>query len=73
MDGLATGYRVDGNQRIAAPLGMAPEALDGAGSLYTTVGDLARFDQALRSETILSRRMQNEMFTRLPGDHAYGW
>jgi CubicO group peptidase (beta-lactamase class C family) len=73
VDGLATGYRKDDGVRIVAPLGVAPEILDGAGSLYTTVGDLARFDQALSSEKILSRRMQEEMFTRLPGDRAYGW
>jgi CubicO group peptidase (beta-lactamase class C family) len=73
VDGLATAYRKDDGVRVVAPLDVAPEALDGAGSLYTTAGDLARFDQALRSEKILSRRMQDEMLTRLPGDHAYGW
>jgi CubicO group peptidase (beta-lactamase class C family) len=72
-DGLATGYREDDGVRVVAPLGVAPEVLDGAGSLYTTVGDLALFDQALRSEKILSRRMQEEMLTRLSGDRAYGW
>jgi D-alanyl-D-alanine carboxypeptidase len=73
VDGLATGHRREDGLRIVAPLGVAPEALDGAGSLYSTVGDLARFDQALKSEKILSRRMQEEMLTRLPGDRAYGW
>jgi CubicO group peptidase (beta-lactamase class C family) len=73
VDGLAIGYRKEGGRRVVAPLDLPPEALDGAGSLYTTVGDLARFDQALRSEKILSRGMQEEMLTRLPSDRAYGW
>lgn len=37
------------------------------------MGDLVRFDEALRSENVLSRRMQEEMLTQLPGDREYGW
>lgn len=71
--GLAIGYReADGKSEIS-PLGVPPEVMEGAGSLYTTVRDLWRFDQALNQERILSRAMQDLMFTRQPSDRSYGW
>jgi CubicO group peptidase (beta-lactamase class C family) len=73
VPGLATGYRIEGGKSVISPLGIPPEVMDGAGSLYTTVGDLARFDQALRDEKILSRRMQELMLTRQEDDRALGW
>ena len=47
VEGLAMGHRTRDGRRGPAPLGVAPEALEGAGTLFTTTGDLARFDQAL--------------------------
>jgi CubicO group peptidase (beta-lactamase class C family) len=73
VDGLATGYRESDGKTIVAPLGVAPEVLEGAGSLYTTVRDLWRFDQALENEHILSRAMQDLMFARQNGDRSFGW
>jgi len=70
--GLAQGYRAAKGSEIS-PLGIAPEVMEGAGSLYTTVGDLALFDQALNDNRILSKRMQDLMFTQQAGDRALGW
>ena len=61
--GLALGYRVAAGKNEAAPLGIAPEVMEGAGSLYTTVGDLWRFDQALTAGRLLSQRSQDLMTT----------
>jgi len=73
VPGLAVGYRKAGGKAVVSPLGVPPEVLEGAGSLYTTAGDLARFDQALNEGRILSRRMQDLMLTRQVGDRALGW
>ena len=71
--GLALGYRLVDGKSQAAPLNIAPEVLEGAGSLYTTVGDLRRFDQALYAGKILSQRMQDQMITPQTGDRGFGW
>jgi len=71
--GLAIGYRVvDGHDEVS-PLGIAPEVMEGAGSLYTTVGDLRRFDQALSAGKILSTATQQLMVTPQSGDRGFGW
>jgi CubicO group peptidase (beta-lactamase class C family) len=71
--GLAIGYREAGGKSVISPLGVPPEVMEGAGSLYTTVRDLSRFDQALNQERILSRAMQNLMYTRQTSDRSFGW
>ena len=71
--GLALGYRVAAGKNEAAPLGIAPEVMEGAGSLYTTVGDLWRFDQALNAGRLLSQRSQDLMTTPQMDDRGFGW
>ena len=71
--GLAIGYRNTGGKSVISPLGVPPEVLDGAGSLYTTARDLGRFDQALNEERVLSRALQDLMVTPQVGDHGFGW
>lgn len=44
-----------------------------AGSLYSTVEDLALWDQALYSEKLLSASAKAIMFTPYKSDYAYGW
>jgi D-alanyl-D-alanine carboxypeptidase len=44
-----------------------------AGALYSSVEDLLRWDQALYTETLLSRRSRDEMFTPAIQDRGYGW
>lgn len=73
VDGLALGYRVVGGRVEVSPLGIAPEVMEGAGSMYTTVGDLARFDHALNTGKILSPKMQQMMATPQSGDRGFGW
>ena len=44
-----------------------------AGSLYSTVGDLLKWDQALYTERVLPKATLAAMFTPFKGDYAYGW
>jgi CubicO group peptidase (beta-lactamase class C family) len=44
-----------------------------AGSLYSSVGDLYKWDRALYGEKILSSAMKQKMFTPGMNDYAYGW
>jgi CubicO group peptidase (beta-lactamase class C family) len=71
--GLARGHRgVIGLVPVDADF--APEAVDGAGSIYSTARDLWRFDRALADGRILSRDMQDLMYRQhVPGRYGYGW
>lgn len=73
VPGLACGHRGRGGQREPAPLGLPPEVMEGAGSLYTTTADLARFDQALQAGKLLKEETQKLMYVRVTDDRAYGW
>jgi CubicO group peptidase (beta-lactamase class C family) len=68
----AEGYsRNDGKLANAEFLDMSiPFA---AGALYSTVGDLYIWDQALNSDRILSQKSKDQMFTPFKQNYAYGW
>jgi CubicO group peptidase (beta-lactamase class C family) len=44
----------------------------GAGSIYSTVQDMFKFDQALYTEKLLSSKYRDMMYTT-NGNYAYGW
>ena len=44
-----------------------------AGGLYSTTGDLLRWDQALYTDTLVSKKSLDEMFTPDKDGYAYGW
>ena len=44
-----------------------------AGSLYSTVDDLYRWDQALLTEKVLGAKSKERMFTPGLSDYGYGW
>ena len=44
-----------------------------AGSLYSTVEDLYRWDQALYSDMLISAQAKQTMFTPFLANYAYGW
>jgi CubicO group peptidase (beta-lactamase class C family) len=44
-----------------------------AGALYSTVGDLLKWDQALYTDALLPAEARAAMFTPFKGDYAYGW
>ena len=54
------------------------EGVNGAGLVYTCVGDMNLWDKALREGKILTRETQREMLTPVPTtrpgeDYGYGW
>jgi CubicO group peptidase (beta-lactamase class C family) len=68
----ASGYQGRGPGLVNAP------ALDmqqpyAAGSLYSTVEDLLKWDQALYTETLLPRAAKAIMWTPVKDNYAYGW
>src|SRR5262249_14695482 len=68
----ASGYTLTGDGlENAEYLDMAqPYA---AGSLYSTVEDLARWDRALADVPLISREWYARMFTPVKNNYAYGW
>ena len=44
-----------------------------AGSLFSTVDDLYRWDQALYTEKLISAKLREMMFTPFLSDYAFGW
>jgi CubicO group peptidase (beta-lactamase class C family) len=68
----ATGYQKRGLNYVNAPyIDMTiPYA---AGSLYSTVEDLALWDQALYSDKLLSASSKEILFTPYKSGYAYGW
>ncbi len=72
LPGRASGYTLDGDGlKNAEYLDMAqPYA---AGSLYSTVEDLARWDRALSDGKMISKESYAKMYTPLKNNYAYGW
>ena len=68
----AAGYEKQGGGYVNAPyLDMSiPYA---AGSLYSTVEDLYKWDQALYTDKLLSANGKKTMFTPFLNGYAYGW
>lgn len=74
VSNLSRGYRLSSGKPEVVELGVAMEALDGAGSLYTTARDLWRFDRALASGSILRPETQALMVSQqVKGRYGYGW
>ena len=44
-----------------------------AGALYSTTEDLLKWEQALYTEKLLTKKSLDEMFTPEKGTYAYGW
>jgi len=72
LRGRAAGYSRDGDGlKNAEYLDMAqPYA---AGSLYSTVLDLARWDRALHQGKLISKESYTKMYKSFKDNYAYGW
>lgn len=70
--GRASGYYSRGAQIVAAPY-IDPTTTYAAGGITSTTGDLLRWDQALYTDKLASRRSRDEMFTPFKEGYAYGW
>ncbi len=68
----AGGYHWDNNRHVNA--GFIDMSLPhAAGSLYSTVRDLYRWDRSLYTEKVLSKKSLDRMFTPVKNDYGYGW
>jgi CubicO group peptidase (beta-lactamase class C family) len=68
----ASGYAVKSGKFENAPF-LDMSIPYSAGSLYSTVEDLYRWDRALNTEKVLSRKSLEKMYTPFKNDYAYGW
>jgi len=68
----ANGYTMQGGSLVNASY-VEMSVPYAAGAMYSTVEDLLRFDQALYTEKILSRKSLDEMFTVFKDKYGYGW
>jgi len=67
--GQALGYQSDGEP---APF-LDASTLFSAGSLYSTVEDMYRWDQALYTTNLLPQPLLDEMWTPYLNEYGYGW
>lgn len=68
----AAGYSRDGEAIVNAAF-VEMNIPYAAGALYSTVGDLFRWEQALYAENFLSKKSLDAMFTAEKSGYAYGW
>jgi len=69
---LATGYRLD-SAKVRPAVKDHPSLPFAAGGLYSTVGDLFLWDQALYGERVLSRELLKQMWTPSLSMYGFGW
>jgi D-alanyl-D-alanine carboxypeptidase len=71
--GRSVGHRGQTELEVAT-LDFAPEAVDGAGSIYSTARDLLAFDRALAAGKLLKPETLALMHRQhIPGRFGYGW
>lgn len=68
----ATGYTDTLGRRTVA-LWMDMSTPYAAGALYSTAGDMWKWDQALRAKTLLDGELETLMFTPGLDNYGYGW
>lgn len=69
----ALGYVNDeGHYRNALPIANH-EIFIGASSIYSTTGDLLKFDQALYTDKLLKKETKEVMYTIVKAPYGYGW
>jgi CubicO group peptidase (beta-lactamase class C family) len=69
----AKGYfKAAGNSPVPAPVIDSTQSY-AAGSIYTTAGDLYRWDRALYSDLLVRRVSLQQAFTPYKANYGYGW
>ena len=69
----ATGYfKVDDKTGAVAPIVDSSVSFS-AGAIYSTVGDLYLWHQALQHNSILSAKQQEKAYTPVKNNYGYGW
>lgn len=73
LPGHATGYRPTKSWDMEVDSPTDPSWSFGAGSLYSTVGDLQKWSEALDSDRILPHAALERMWQPVKGEYGYGW
>jgi CubicO group peptidase (beta-lactamase class C family) len=73
IDGQARGYRATPDGRTVDADVMDPSWSFGAGDIYSTVGDLKKWDDALYTEALLPRATLQAMWIPVKDDYGFGW
>ncbi|HYD26368.1 serine hydrolase domain-containing protein [Brevundimonas sp.] len=68
----ASGYMRTRDGWAAGPF-ITPSSAYAAGALYSTVGDLLKWDQALYDDRLVSRAGRDLMFTAVRNEYGLGW
>ena len=69
----ATGYTRNPAGHLENSAHIYMPILTGGGNLYSTVEDLARWNQALEERKLISEMSYQRMYTPVKEDYAYGW
>jgi CubicO group peptidase (beta-lactamase class C family) len=69
---LAIGYKPHGVRNVVADT-VDPSWLYAAGAVYSTVGDLAKWAQAMHTGAILDREDVAQMWSHTHGRYGFGW
>jgi CubicO group peptidase (beta-lactamase class C family) len=69
----ARGYQGDAQGHIVDAAVMDPSWSFGAGELYSTVGDLKKWDDALYTAALLPRALLRSVWTPVKDDYGLGW
>jgi CubicO group peptidase (beta-lactamase class C family) len=73
MKNRAAGYSEDENGDLINAEFVHMSSPYAAGALYSTVGDMFIWDQALYGEKLLKKSSLERMFTPVKGNYGYGW
>jgi CubicO group peptidase (beta-lactamase class C family) len=71
--GLAIGYTSDSSGNTVRAVMTHSSIPFSAGALYSTVGDMVKWDAGLRNGRILTRESLDKMFTPYKEKYGYGW
>lgn len=69
----ATGYRVNGDERVVQAADIDLSFAYAAGGVRSTAHDMHRWAQALLGDEILGAQTRRRMFAPALGGYAYGW
>ena len=69
---MARGYRLQNDEIINARYRNMSNA-HASGALYSTTGDLYKFDRALYTNELISEESRELMFTPFKGNYGFGW
>ncbi len=71
--GMANGYTINPDGELINAVVIDMSLPYSAGALYSTVGDLYKWDRMLYTDQIIGEKSRQKMFTPVRDDYGYGW